>query len=105
MSMGARPPTKMAARVTLIGATGFLAVTGAQLAKLDRRKETGRFSCYRLHPVDTAGDQQHRVATALYEDLAQIVAMVHVDGAQSCGPRRPAYFRHLDRSLRRRGSA
>ena len=68
----------------MIGATGFLALPGAQLAKLDRHKETCRFPCYRLHPVDTAGDQQHRVATALYEDLAQIVAMAHQHVPADC---------------------
>src|SRR4051812_45461705 len=52
MSMGARPPTKMAARVQshIDRRNGFSGGSGAQLVKLDRHKETGRFPWYRLHP-------------------------------------------------------
>src|SRR3954451_12816380 len=107
MSMGARPPTKMAARVQshIDRRNGFsggsqrpigyaLPMRGCDEAlsgirSVGRRgpspgSRPGCASAPRIPqrgsiPVGAAGDQQHRVATALYEDLAQIVAMVHDD--------------------------
>src|SRR3954470_1936051 len=78
MSMGARPPTKMAARVQshIDRRNGFfLAVPAPNWLSWTDTRKPAVFLATGSIPVGTAGDQQHRVATALYEDLAQIVAM------------------------------
>src|SRR3954453_14830412 len=62
--------------LTLIGATGFLAVPAPNWLSWTDTRKPAVFLATGSIPVGAAGDQQHRVATALYEDLAQIVAMV-----------------------------